>query len=195
MKKKFSLIKEYQECWKYIQESKNFIYLAFGVFFIFVLVGFFVPAPESIKEQILIIIEKILETTIDLSTSELITFIFFNNIQSSFLGMILGILVGVYPLMALIFNGYLLGFVASMSYDIEGFSILWKILPHGIFELPAIFISLGLGIRLGTIFFQKNKKDSFRKLYLISLKVFFYIVLPLLIIAAVIEGSLIYAFQ
>ena len=37
-------------------------------------------------------------------------------------------------------------------------SDLFRLLPHGIFELPAIFISLGLGLRFGMFIFQKEKE-------------------------------------
>jgi len=87
-------------------------------------------------------------------------------------------------------NGYLLGFVAMLSAKSQGIFILWRILPHGIFELPAIFISLGIGLRLGTYAFQK-KKVSFKNWIFSSLRVFILIVLPLLIVAAIIEGALI----
>jgi len=57
--------------------------------------------------------------------------------------------------------------------------------------LPALFISLGLGLRIGTFIFEKDKIKTL-KIYLIkSIKVFFFVIIPLLVIAAVIEGSLI----
>ena len=74
-----------------------------------------------------------------------------------------------------------------------GFFEMWRLLPHGIFELPAVFISLGLGIRLGTTLFNRNvkniDKEIFRRLRN-SFKVFIFIVLPLLVVAAIIEGVL-----
>ena len=91
-----------------------------------------------------------------------------------------------------ILNGYLVGFVASMAVGSGGVIVLWRILPHGIFELPAVFISLGLGLKFGTFIFQKKILESFRRFLWNSLRVFLLIVLPLLIIAAIIEGCLIF---
>ena len=119
-------------------------------------------------------------------------FIFLNNAQSSFMGIVLGVLLGIFPVIATIANGFILGFVASLSVDSEGFFVLWRIFPHGIFELPAIFISFGLGLKTGTFVFQKKKFESFKNYLYNSLKVFLFIIIPLLIIAAIIEGTLIF---
>jgi len=192
MKKEFNLKEEYKQSWNYLKESKNFIYIIIAVFFVFVLIGFFVPAPDSLVEQILRFIEELIEQTKGMSRGGLIKFIFLNNLQSSFYGMMLGILLGIFPIMAAIANGYLLGFVSSMSVENGGFLVLWRLLPHGIFELPAIFISLGLGLKFGTFIFQKRKLETLKKYFFNSLKVFFLIIIPLLIIAGIIEGSLIF---
>lgn len=191
MKEQFNIKKEYKESWNYLKQSKNFIYAAIGIFLFFVLFGFFVPAPDFLSEKIMKFIQELLEKTSGLSPLELIYFIFLNNIQSSFFGMIFGILFGVFPLIAIIFNGYVLGFVSSMSIQKEGFFVLWRLLPHGIFELPALFISLGLGLKLGSFVFNKNIKKSFKEYLINSIKVFLLIIIPLLIIAAFIEGGLI----
>lgn len=176
----------------FIKESKVFIYSITGIFFLFVVIGFFVPPPEIISDQILKFIEELLEKTKDLSQFELIRFIFFNNIQSSFFGMILGVFLGFFPVIFAIANGYVLGFVASFSVDAEGIFVLWYLFPHGIFELPAIFISLGLGLKIMTFIFEKNKLKTLKIYLRNSLRTFLFIVIPLLIIAAVIEGSLIF---
>jgi uncharacterized membrane protein SpoIIM required for sporulation len=57
--------------------------------------------------------------------------------------------------------------------------------------LPAIFVSFGLGIKFGTFIFYKEKMKHFGEFFINSLRVFIFVVLPLLIIAAIIEGSLI----
>ncbi|MBA7634041.1 hypothetical protein ES703_41615 [subsurface metagenome] len=189
-KKRFNLKEEYKKSWNYLKESKNFIYIIMAIFFVFVLIGFFIPAPDSLVKQILEFIEELLEKTQGMSHGELIKFIFLNNLQSSFYGMIFGVLLGIFPMIAAIANGYLLGFVASISVENGGFLILWRLLPHGIFELPAVFISLGLGLKFGMFIFQKRKLESFKEYFFNSLRTFLLIIIPLLIIAGIIEGSL-----
>ena len=192
-KKNLSFIKEnYLLSVNFIKESKVFIYFIMGIFFLFTMIGFFVPTPEIISDQILKFIEELVRKTQDLSQFEFIRFIFFNNIQSAFFGMIFGVLLGLFPVISAIANGYVLGFVASFSVNIEGISVLWRLFPHGIFELPAIFISLGLGLKIMTFIFEKNKLKTLKIYIKNSLRTFLFIVIPLLIIAAVIEGSLIF---
>jgi stage II sporulation protein M len=188
--KKFSLKNEYKKCFDYLKDSKRFIFSIVAIFLIFTLLGFFLPASDSLAQQILKFIEELVLKTEGMSQGELIKFILLNNVQSSFFGMIFGVFLGIFSIIATISNGYLLGFVASMIVKSEGFLILWRLLPHGIFELPAIFISLGLGVKFGTFIFQKNKIKSFKEYFSNSLRVFLLIIIPLLIVAAIIEGSL-----
>ncbi|HJX50295.1 MAG TPA: stage II sporulation protein M, partial [Candidatus Nanoarchaeia archaeon] len=73
--------------------------------------------------------------------------------------------------------------------------VLLRLLPHGIFEFPAIILALATGIRLGLFWFSDNKKKEFVKRVEGSLRVFLFVILPLLIIAAIIEGFLIFALE
>ncbi len=189
-KKKIS--KQYKDSINYIKETKNFTFAIITIFIIFILIGFFIPAPLQIEEAITKFIQELLEKTKDMSQAELISFIFTNNLQSSFFGMIFGILFGIFPIITSIVNGYLLGYVASAVTNTESILSLWRILPHGIFELPAIFISLGLGLKISSFVFQKEKIKSLKKYLIKSIKTFILIIIPLLIIAAIIEGILIY---
>ncbi len=185
------LAKNYIESWNYIAESRKFIYAIVVIFLASVIISIVLPVPSSIKQQLLNFIGQLIKQTDGMNQFELIKFILFNNIQSSLAGMIFGIFLGVFPVVVVAVNGYLLGFVALMTIQKDGFFVLWKLFPHGIFELPAVFISLGLGLKLGTFIFQKKKAELFRNYFWNSLKVFFFVVIPLLIVAAIIEGSLI----
>ena len=93
------------------------------------------------------------------------------------------------------FNGYVLGFVADKAVEARGVGVLWKLLPHGIFELPAIFISLGMGFRFGIFVLKNSKLESFKLHVYDLIRVFVFIVIPLLILAAIIEGSFISLFD
>ncbi len=194
MKKKLNknFFNYYKESFDYIRHIKKFIFSIIFMFLFFALIGFFVPATPEIQQIINEFIQKLMELTEGMSQSELISFIFVNNLQSSFFGMIFGIVFGIYPIVSAIVNGYLLGYVAIAVVNAESFLSLWRIFPHGIFELPAVFISLGMGLKLGTFVFQKQKWKSLKSSFFSSIKVFFFIILPLLIIAAIIEGTLIF---
>lgn len=189
-RKKFSLKEQYSKSWQYIKESKKFIFLVIILFFAFAFIGFLVPVPNFIAQQISSYIKELVAQTQGLSQIQLILFILFNNVKSSFLGWILGVLFGIFPVFVTLSNGYLLGFVANQSASVSGAIVLLKLLPHGIFELPAIFISLGMGIKFGAALFNK-KKGILKQNFLDALRAFILVVIPLLIVAAIIEGSLI----
>jgi stage II sporulation protein M len=149
------------------------------------------PVPSSIVEMIKQVIQKMIEGTAGLSTFQLIRYIFFNNLLVSFLGIIFGIILGIVPIMLIITNGYVVGYVARISVEVQGFAVLWKLVPHGIFELPAIFISLGIGLKLASSLFSKEADKVFINRLKLAIKTFFLLILPLLLIAAIIEGCLI----
>lgn len=194
MKRNFfkELKEDYSKSFKFIKLSKNFIYLGILIFFAFVLLGLFVNLPVEISSQILNYFKELVDKTKDYTGGQMISFIFFNNLQASFLGMILGVFIGIFPLLNLFGNGFILGFAANLAIAQDGVGSLWRILPHGIFELPAIFIALGLGMKLGTFVSEKkNRWKILKKNFGESLRVFVLIILPLLIVAAIIEGLLI----
>ena len=193
-RKRFSLREQYKLSWNYLKVCRNFILVGIGIFFLFALIGFFVPIPEQLSAKILEFIKEILEQTEGLSHLGLFKFIFFNNIQSSFFTVIFGVFFGIFPVLAAIANGYLVGFVSLISVQSEGFLSLWRLLPHGVFELPAIFISIGMGMRLGTFFLRKKPLKELEDNLIDSLRTFLFVVFPLLLIAGIVEASLIFFF-
>ena len=190
-KKKFSLKEEYIKSWKYIKESQRFIWVVVAFFIFWAILGFFITPSENLSDKILDLIKNIVEKTKDLSTGGLIKYIILNNLQVSAMGIISGLILGIFPVLLTISNGYIVGFVARMSVEQAGTLSLFRLVPHGIFELPAVFISLGLGIKLGTFIFYKKKIKILKDFLINSLRVFLTIVIPLLIIAGIIEGLLI----
>jgi stage II sporulation protein M len=190
--KKVGFFKEnYSKSWEYIKESKNFIWAVIILFLISVVIGFLYQPPEVVN-AILDYIKNILSKTEGMSSSEMILFIFTNNFQSSFMSIFFGFALGIFPLLVTLANGYIIGYVSSSVVSSSGASSLLTLLPHGIFELPAIFISFGMGIKFGTFIFYREKMKNFNKFFINSLRVLVFVVLPLLIIAAIIEGSLIF---
>jgi stage II sporulation protein M len=190
-KKKLNLKEEYSSCFKYLKDSKKFIFISIGIFCFFALIGFFIPTPALIYDMIINFIKEITEKTKNMSNAELIQFITLNNIKSTFFSIFFGLVFGILPIIGAISNGYILGFVALMSVEQQGILSLLSLIPHGIFEFPAIFISLGIGLKLGMLLFNKNYSKNLKPELIKALRVFLLIILPLLIIAGIIEGSLI----
>ena len=180
--------KHIDDAFEYIKDSRKYIYFSIVLFLICVFFGFAFSSHLGILDQLL---KNIIDQTSGLSGVRLILFIFSNNLNVSFLVVFLGSILGIFPFLNAISNGVVLGYVFSKVYQVSGFADFWRILPHGIFELPALFISMGLGIKLGFFIFSKDKINELRKRFISSLKVFFFVIAPLLIVAAVIEGLLI----
>lgn len=180
----------YSKSWEYIKDARNFIWAAVIIFFIAVIIGFLYQPPAIVK-IILGQINDILTKTQGMDSLELISFIFLNNLQIGFMGLIYGFVLGIFPILSIFVNGYVVGYVSSSTVASSGASSLLNLLPHGIFELPAIFISFGMGIKFGSFLFYKQKMKHFSEFFIKSLRVFVFVVLPLLIIAAIIEGVLI----
>jgi stage II sporulation protein M len=190
-KKALSLKTQFKEAWSYIGESKHYIFISIILFLFGALIG--VIFKESLSPTINEILKDLLDKTSGLDLFEMIFFILQNNLQSAFLSILAGILMGIFPIVSDITNGIILGYVLSKASEVSGFTSWWRILPHGIFELPAIFISFGLGIKLGFSFFinKKFRSEEFKRRFYNSANVFLVVIIPLLIIAAIIEGILI----
>jgi len=190
-KPKHKSLKEfYKESFSFIKDSRKYIFIITLIFLIFAVIGYFTVLPLELENILKEKLKEILMKFEGLNLIQTIWTIFSNNIYVGFLSIVLGILFGIFPVVISLTNGFLIGYVANKAVSIEGILILWKLLPHGIFELPAIIISLGIGLRLGTTLIFNNKK--LRKESLESLFVFLLIVTPLLIIAALIEGFLVF---
>lgn len=193
-KNKNNFFENYKKSWSYIKESKKFI-LIVVLIFLFSLIFGFLYHPDEISSVLLEYINKIVEDTQGMNSWEMILFIFMNNIRVGFMGIIYGFLLGIPSIAFTFVNGYVVGFVSSLAVSSSGAGSLLGLLPHGIFELPAIFISFSMGIKLGTFVFYKDKMDKFVRFFKESLRVFLFVVVPLLIIAAIIEGTLIFVFN
>lgn len=121
--------------------------------------------------------------------------LFFNNLRASFIMMVIGWIPLLFlPLLTLGINGLIIGIALKMT-SLTGINplkmLVLGIVPHGIFEIPALLISFLLGV-----FICKNiskrifRGDTFylRDVFLFTIKEFVIKVIPLLIIAAIIES-------
>ncbi len=133
----------------------------------------------------------IMQTVQTLNTVELIGFLFVNNLRAAVIGLVTGVVFGIIPVFVAMTNGLIIGAVATRSVSVGGIMSLWRLLPHGIFELPALLIALTLGVRLGTAFFTSHRWQIFKFRFRHSILALVMVVVPLLLIAALIEGILI----
>jgi uncharacterized membrane protein SpoIIM required for sporulation len=119
------------------------------------------------------------------------TAIMTNNIGVSLAACATGMLAGLGPVYMMLFNGLLIGVVGSACYQ-AGMSLsLWSfVAPHGVLELPAIFIAGGAGLILGKgILFPGTlpRRDSVAEAGGEAIRLLLG-ALPLLVVAGVVEG-------
>lgn len=121
---------------------------------------------------------------------QLMFFIFFNNSIKSLMVIVLGPLFGIVPLFFTIMNGGILGLAMNRVIESKGLAFaLAAILPHGIFEIPAILASSAIGFRLAweilkKIFSSGNILRELRR----GLRFFLFRIAPLLLVAAFVEA-------
>lgn len=183
---------EFNKAKSFLIECKVEIVLAFALFLLSSVFGYFFSSNLIFLDDLL---REILEKTSGKNTYELIFFIFQNNVTSSFFSIILGVFLGVFPIVNALLNGTVLGYVIARVSDAGFVNIFLRLAPHGIFELPAIFISIGVGMKLGMSILSRNKKNEIYRRFFGAMRVFLFIVLPLLLIGALIEGVLIGLFS
>lgn len=121
--------------------------------------------------------------------------IFVNNTTAALIMIFGGVFFGLVPFFAIFFNGFIMGYIIVGSFFAFPVSILKTlyfsfatIIPHGIFEIPAILFSAALGMRFGIEWMQKssapNRGDIFRKNFMSAL-----LTIPLLIFVLFIAAS------
>lgn len=118
-----------------------------------------------------------------------------NNLRTSGLMILLGFIPFVFiPILGLIENACIIGILIAGT-ALKGAN-LWALVaglaPHGIFELPALFLSAGLGCILCMEIIRKLLGRKREKGFLQTLseicRFFLLVILPLLVIAAGIEA-------
>jgi stage II sporulation protein M len=169
------------------------------LFFSAFLVAFLLPSFFSFFDAY---ITDLLASTEDLGGVALFWFIVRNNITVSLIAFLGGLFFGILPVFFALSNGAIVGYVLHLASVEEGLRSWWYLLPHGIFELPAVFLSLALGLHLGVqmvhlfgaFFYGKDiRRQGTRVVSSLSSGLFLFgvFVLPLLIIAGIIETLLI----
>lgn len=82
------------------------------------------------------------------------TFIFWNNATKAVLVIFAGALAGVVPVIFLVINGGVLGFLLHLSWQqgVSMYDVVVKgLLPHGIIEIPAIIVACAFGLKFGVL--------------------------------------------
>ena len=113
------------------------------------------------------------------------------NVSVLLLSFVLSPIFCLIPILALTVNGWLIAFISAAVIKQESLGfVLAGLLPHGIFELPALILGEAAALSFGTMAILALFKTERRKLLLPSLKqnlTLLLIALALLLPAAIIE--------
>ena len=174
-------------------EIRNIFILLSALFLLSCCFGYLLAElyPDFAKREIEIIKNLLRNVTAeDVPPIAIFVIILLNNSIKSFGAMILGIFLGIAPILFVAINGAIIGIFARVfGEEIGTLAFLMKILPHGVIEIPAIILASSYGVWLGLQFVRDRKNIDKHLRYATSR--FLKVVLPMLIAAAAIETTLI----
>jgi stage II sporulation protein M len=184
----------------YVYDLRWYLLIIVAVFAVFVAIGYTIAVTSptftdntisDFKEQV----GPLKET----SALGLMLGIFENNVIKCFLVVVLGLVAGVAPLLFTVANGIVIGIVVGATMGKSGLLyVLVGILPHGVIEMPMVFLSAAIGLKLGSDVLRAliQKKVHLWKDIREGLLIFVFWVAPLLFVAAFMEtfvtGTLLY---
>ncbi|KEO81773.1 stage II sporulation protein M [Tumebacillus flagellatus] len=182
-------------CFSVLRANRIYLWLAFCLFAFGWVIG------ELFTDQILHVVKPSLEQLKSLAEKAQAqnsglytsTLIFGNNLRACVTMLLLGVLACAPSVLTLLFNGMMIGVMLGGTQEHVLGLVAFGILPHGIFEMPAIFISAAFGMKLGRVLLvplrEKTRWQSFkfvwREIFSMS-----WLVVLLLVIAAAVEGTL-----
>jgi stage II sporulation protein M len=180
----------FQDDVTYLKSIRNYIAVSIFLFALTAVMGYFAAAldPELASQWTKQL--EALKWIMDQPPILIMMIIFFKNLLACTLSVLLGIGLGLVPLMVVTTNGFLLGIVAYSAIQKAGVLYLMAgILPHGIIELPTVLLSIALGFRLGYLLVMTVTKEEADLAGETRIAVHFLVwwITPLLFLAAAIE--------
>lgn len=123
---------------EYLSRNRELIIISFALFVLSVIVGAVIS--DSIRQYVLEIF-RILANSIpkNATTFDQAIYLFTNNIRANIVIMLGGLIFSIISVFAIILNGLIVGFTATIT---KPAVFLVGIIPHGIFEIPAMILSL-----------------------------------------------------
>lgn len=156
-------------------------------------------APTSIRRQMTEMFQAIVGNYRGLSGGMLFYNILLQNVMATIILLISGAIVGILPVLAIGSNGFGLGVLFRQAAEVSGYSTAaLKVLPYGVFEIPALLIAASYGLWLGVMVVRRIRGKGSTPLRVQlehAFRRYFAVVFPLLVVAAAIETSLILRLQ
>jgi len=178
--------------WMFDRTIKPYILILVSIFAVSFLAG--TLAPASLQKEANEMYKYVADELQGLSGGTLFFYIFSHNLLASILILVSGVLFGVIPILAIGANGLFLGVLYRQVAEGIGYSsAAFKVLPHGVFEIPALLIAASYGLWLGVMVVRRMRgKEStlLRSNIGHAFRQYLTVVFPLLIVAAGIETAL-----
>jgi len=167
-----------------------FLTLVFAAFF---LAG--IVAPPPVRKAAASAVQLVADSYRGVAGGTLFFYVLFSNVMVSILILVTGVLVGIVPILSVGSKGFFLGAAFRQAAETAGYAkAVWKILPHGVFEIPAILLAASYGLWLGVMVLRRWRGggDTLLRYHVAhAFRRYLAVVFPLLVIAASIETALI----
>ena len=170
------------------------IYIIFScaMFFFFIATGYWAAqADPAVGDQIYAMFQEIVVAGVASDSAVVMSFqIFINNVQICALIFLGGATFGLLTLLLLMTNGIAIGvLIEVLLREMSLSALIFGLLPHGIFEIPAVLVSAALGMIVARGLWEElagkgNVLDSAKY----AGRLFIMYVVPFIFLAACIEG-------
>ena len=152
-------------------------------------------APEPVSRQVTDSLRSVGDQYRDLSGGTLFFYILLHNVMASLLLLASGLLYGVIPVLAVGANGFVLGVLfREVAATLGTARAAMNVVPHGIFEIPALLFTASYGLWLGILAIRRargREETPLRVTLNRAFERYFAVAFPLLVMAAAIETYLI----
>ncbi|BBO70287.1 hypothetical protein DSCA_42170 [Desulfosarcina alkanivorans] len=114
--------------------------------------------------------------------------LFLHNLAATYVAMCLVSLWGLFPMVNAMANGLILGWLIGIAGGPSLHDAVAMLVPHGIFEWPAMMTAWGVGFWRGAGYRFDRLPGTYLHRWKQANRAFFLVVLPLLLAAALVEG-------
>lgn len=176
---------------EYLYSLRKYVLIVTDIFILSLIVGLLVSVKNpALSENYLETFKESFGWIKTLNPLAIMLLIFLNNALKSMLALVLGVGLGIIPILFVAGNGIILGMLAdTISRHLGMTFVAAALLPHGIIEVPAILISAGIGLRLGHKMYPSltGMKTDIKKELREGMGFYMRVIVPLLFVAAMIE--------
>jgi stage II sporulation protein M len=182
-----------EECRSYLVELRPYLKISLIFFGIGIAIGLMIVSRyPGLADHFEDSVANFIRTFRGLPRLQLAGAIFLNNASKTLLAITLGTLFGVVPGIFLLTNGVALGVVFTLAAQSKGLWLsLLSILPHGVIELPGVFLGTSIGLLAGSHAVKTLRRRTDAALIFElkrGIRFFCTVIVPLLLVAAFVEA-------